>query len=223
MKYNLTVILTLILLVMMFGAGLVSASWGLAIGREALKGITQPDVRPTNNLGNGQKRSHPKDAQPFLTEEEILKRVKARIEGKDEKSDKKENSAGDSKQSSKGNPEAQLAGFPVRSQDGGVTMEVKSANTSADTLQLKVGIKNDSKRSVRFLYSFLNVTDEKGRVLSASTSGLPGELPPNGETFSGTVTIPTVLLEKAEKISLTLTDYPDQKLQLKMSAIPVVR
>jgi len=31
------------------------------------------------------------------------------------------------------------------------------------------------------------------------------------------------LLENAKRLSLTLTDYPDQKLQLKMSEIPVVR
>jgi len=31
------------------------------------------------------------------------------------------------------------------------------------------------------------------------------------------------LLEDAKKLSLTLTDYPDQKLQLKMSEIPVAR
>jgi hypothetical protein len=69
----------------------------------------------------------------------------------------------------------------------------------------------------------LNVTDDQGRALSAITEGLPGELPPTGEAFSGTVSIPTALLEDAKKLSMTLTDYPDQKLQLKMSEIPVAR
>jgi hypothetical protein len=37
------------------------------------------------------------------------------------------------------------------------------------------------------------------------------------------VSIPSALLEDAKQLSLTLTDYPDQKLQLKMSGIPVVQ
>jgi hypothetical protein len=59
--------------------------------------------------------------------------------------------------------------------------------------------------------------------LSAITEGLPGEVPANGEEFTGTVSIPTALLEDAKSLSLTLTDYPDQKLQLKMSEIPIAR
>jgi len=52
---------------------------------------------------------------------------------------------------------------------------------------------------------------------------LPGELPPDGQEYSGTVSIPAALIENAQKLSLTLTDYPDQRLQLKMSEIPVAR
>jgi hypothetical protein len=84
-------------------------------------------------------------------------------------------------------------------------------------------MKNDGSNPVRFLYSFLNVTDDQGRALSAITEGLPGELPANSQEFTGTVSIPTALLEDAKKLSLTLTDYPDQKLQLKMAEIPVNR
>jgi hypothetical protein len=35
------------------------------------------------------------------------------------------------------------------------------------------------------------------------------------------VTIPTALLENAKELSLTLTDYPAQKLQLQIAGIPV--
>jgi hypothetical protein len=104
-----------------------------------------------------------------------------------------------------------------------VTLEVRSASQQGGSLLLNVSLKNDGANAVRFLYSFLNVTDDQGRALSAITEGLPGELPPNGQEFSGTVSIPTALLENAKRLSLTLTDYPDQKLQLKMSEIPVVR
>lgn len=104
-----------------------------------------------------------------------------------------------------------------------MTLEVRSASQQGGSLLLNVSMKNEGSSAVRFLYSFLNITDDQGRALSAITEGLPGELPANGEEFSGTVSIPTALLENSQKISLTLTDYPDQKLQLKMSDIPVVR
>lgn len=51
MGLNSTVVLTVVLLTMMFGAGFTSSVWGYGLGRSALKEITQPDVRP-NNLAN---------------------------------------------------------------------------------------------------------------------------------------------------------------------------
>jgi hypothetical protein len=84
-----------------------------------------------------------------------------------------------------------------------------------------VKMQNKGKDSVRFLYSFLDVTDDKGRTLSASTEGLPAELPANGPSFSGIVSIPTALLDDVNKISLALTDYPAQKLKLEVLDIPV--
>ena len=77
MKLNSTVALTFILLALMFGAGVVSASWGFAIGREALKGITQPDSRPTNKVNR--KPASNRDEMVILKEEEIIKAVKDKI------------------------------------------------------------------------------------------------------------------------------------------------
>ena len=112
-------------------------------------------------------------------------------------------------------------GFPVTSHNQGVTLQVLSARYSGGALQLKVNFKNEGSKTVRFLYSFLDVTDDQGRTLSTNTEELPGELPPNGKTFSGIVSIPTTLLNDVKKLSLTLTDYPDQQLLLQMSNIPV--
>ena len=86
---------------------------------------------------------------------------------------------------------------------------------------MKVNFKNEGDKTVRFLSSFLDVTDDRGRALSANTEGLPWELPPNGKIFSGTVSISSALLDDVKKISMTLTDYPEQKLRLQMSDIPV--
>jgi hypothetical protein len=242
MKLNSTVALTLILLVMMLGAGFVSAMWGFTLGHEALKGVTQPDVRPTKKLADNQQASSGKTGVPLLREQDILNRVNEYIneknkESKKQNKDNKDDQSNNNSQSeaqAKASPEpsATQASFtttnsdlqlPLKSEDRGVTLEVRSASQQGGSLLLNVSLKNDGTNPVRFLYSFLNVTDDQGRAMSAITDGLPGELPPNGKEFSGTVSIPTALLEDAKKLSLTLTDYPDQKLQLKMSEIPVAR
>lgn len=243
MKFNSTIALTLILLAMMLGAGFVSAMWGFTLGHEALKGVTQPDVRPTKKLTDTQQTASGKEGVPLLREEDILANVKEYIKnkGKDAKTDntdkdkdKKDDQANNSIQSQdKRSPEplSTQASFtstndvklPVKSEDRGVTLEIRSANQQGGSLLLNVSLKNNGADAVRFLYSFLNVTDDQGRALSAITEGLPGELPANGKEFTGTVSIPSALLEDSKKLSLTLTDYPDQKLQLKMPEIPIAR
>lgn len=81
MKVNSTVVLTSVLLLLMIGAGVTSAGWGYKLGREALKGITQPDARPLNNLTDAQGKPIRREGLTFLKEEDILKDVKARIDG----------------------------------------------------------------------------------------------------------------------------------------------
>lgn len=255
MKFNSTVALTLILLAMMLGAGFVSAMWGFSLGHEALKGVTQPDVRPTKKLANNQEVEPGDKEVALLSEREILVNVHAYIhdQDKDEDSNSDNNDSESKSQTETDKPDEPAAenqqsereeessesdvfdtetsftssgsnqNLPLKSQDRGVTLEVRSANLQGGSLLLDVSLKNEGDNPVRFLYSFLNVTDDKGRALSAITEGLPGELPSNGEEFSGTVSIPTALLDEAKALSLTLTDYPDQKLKLKMSEIPVAR
>ncbi len=248
MKFNSTVALTLILLAMMLGAGFVSAMWGFTLGHEALKGVTQPDVRPIKDMADKQKASSGKEGLVILREEDILSKVSEYINnsGKNGKPDNKnKNSKTDNKDeqannSSQSEPDAQQSpepvatqasltstnsslNLPIKSEDRGVSLEIRSATQQGGTLLLNVSLKNQGANAVRFLYSFLNVTDEQGRALSAITEGLPGELPPDGQEYTGTVSIPSALIDKAKKLSLTLTDYPDQKLQLKMSEIPVSR
>ena len=240
MKLNSTVALTLILLAMMLGAGFVSAMWGFTVGHEALKGVTQPDVRPTKKLADNQNAASGKEGVAILREEDILLNVKEYIKNKGESSkqtDKEDEQAKNTETKEaqdKPSPESLTtqASFtstnsdlklPIKSQDRGVTLEVNSATQQGGSLLLNVSLKNEGSDAVRFLYSFLNVTDDQGRALSAITEGLPGEIPANGEAFSGTVSIPSALIEDAKNLSLTLTDYPDQKLQLKMSEIPVAR
>lgn len=231
MKLNSTVLLTLILLTLMLGAGSVSAFWGFTLGSSALKGVTTPDGRPTTKFASSKANSAQHQAVTLLREEEILKIVKSRIEGKSKAAKAKKSDDEDEENTSKPKPqetpaevaEKPQAGFPIAAESEKVTISVQSARYSGGDLLLRVKMQNKGADSVRFLYSFLDVTDDKGRTLSASTEGLPAELPANGPTFSGTVSIPTPLLDDVKRISLALTDYPDQKLKLEVPNIPVER
>ncbi|MEG5171518.1 hypothetical protein [Microcoleus sp. B3-D7] len=229
MAVNSTVVLTLILLALMFGAGVTSSVWGFTIGREALQGTTQPDVRPSNNAGSGKPgTTASKDQVSILKEKDILTTVKARVEGRDPEKTAGANTKTEkasSKPAAAKKPAAQNASakFPLNSRDGGITLEVSAASQRNNSMLLDVSMKNEGSQAVRFLYSFLNVTDDRGRALSATAEDLPSELPPNGQVYYGTVSIPTALLENAKEVSLTLTDYPGQKLQLQISGIPVAK
>lgn len=215
MKINPAVALTFILLAFMLGSGVVSATWGFAIGREALKGITQPDSRPTNKVNR--KGGDTQEKLVFVKEEDVLKTVKERIGEPAGRSASP--SPASSTQSKAGNPP--VAKLPMTSQDQGVTLQVTGIRRKGDSVMLDVALKNDGAQPIKFLYSFLNVTDDKGRVLTTDTTGLPAELAAKSDRFTGTVSIATSMLEDAQKLSLQLTDYPDQKLQLKMADIPI--
>lgn len=226
MGFNSTVVLTVVLLTMMFGAGFTSSVWGYGLGRSALKEITQPDVRPSN-LNNKKKNVARTEGLTFLKEQDIVATVKKRMEGKDAEVAKDTKKPATTQAANTSKPKATEAtktksAFPIVSRDGGVSLEVVNATREGNSLILSVNLKNESQQSVRFLYSFLNVTDDKGRALSASVEELPGQLSPNSTVYEGTVTIPTALVENSKELTLSLTDYPDQKLQLQMSGIPVV-
>ncbi len=208
---------------------MTSSVLGFTTGREALKGTTQPDVRPSNYAGTGKQGTvASKEQVSILKETDILKTVKARIEGRDPdkttgantKTDKTSSKPATAKKPAE--PKAS-AKFPLNSRDGGITLEVSAASQRGNSMLLDVSMKNEGSQSVRFLYSFLNVTDDRGRALSATAEDLPSELPANGQVYYGTVSIPTALLENAKEVSLTLTDYPGQKLQLQIAGIPVAK
>ncbi|MBD1821305.1 hypothetical protein H6F51_02070 [Cyanobacteria bacterium FACHB-DQ100] len=218
MKINPTVALTFLLLVLMTGAGVFTGALGFAIGREALKGITQPDSRPTNK-GTAQNSSVREDIV-LLKEEDILKTVKGRTSAG--RSSSPSPNASPQSNSEEAKPASNSAAkLPMTTQTNGVAMDVTGIRKQGEFLLLDVALKNNSNQPVKFLYSFLNVTDDKGRLIVADTAGLPPELPSKSDRFTGTISISTSMLDDAQKISLQLSDYPDQKLQLKMADIPI--
>lgn len=229
MQINTTVLLTLILLTLMLGASSASGFLGFKLGSDALKGVTTPDGRPVNKFNSSKSNNPQQGTESFLKEEDILKAVKSRINSK-KQGNKPEKSAEEEIKTDK--PQKQekpkqvveetlQPGFPVSAESEGVTMSVQSVRYSGGDLLLRVNMQNKGTDSVRFLYSFLDITDDKGRTLSAITEGLPAELPAKGAEVKGTISIPTALLDDVKQISLSLTDYPAQRLKLQLSDIPV--
>ncbi len=219
MKLNSTATLTISLLALMAVAGLVSAAVGSAIGREALKGVTQPDTRPTSNLAKTRQASSPKDSLVILREEDILAKVKQRMSGAASK--QKPVTPAPSEKVAANSADNKPGSFPMTSQSGAVTLEVSSAQPQGESFILNVTLQNKGKQPVQFLYSLLDVEDDRGQVLNASTDGLPSELAADGETFSGTISIPMSILNGVKQISLKLTDYPDQQIKLEITNIPI--
>ena len=226
MKLKVTLLLIFATLLMMLGAGGASAYIGYLMGREALKVVTQPDTDSEQTIDGKKPLGGSHKGLNIVEEQTILVNVYNRIH-------QKENSSSSQKQSlrnvdglkrSEGtNNVIKPDYFPLRDRSGDVTMEISQARIEGNSVILDVNLKNESSEPVRFLYSFLDVRDENNRPLSAIADGLPGELPANGKNFAGKFIIPVTLIDNSQNISLTLQDYPEQKLTLKLESIPVVK
>jgi hypothetical protein len=224
MKLNSTVTFTFALLFLMLGAGLASAFSGFSIGRDALKGITQPDSRPQKTRAKSANSStEAKDGMSLMNESDIIKSMKERI-ASTAKGGGRTDKSGDDKPADKDKPAAAatpIVKLPLSNNVEGVTLEVLSSRREGDATLLDMTIKNASPKTVQFRYTFLTVTDDQGRIVAAETIGLPSEVPSNSETFSGSVKLPTSSLKDAKSVTLQMSDYPEQKLQFRLADIPI--
>ncbi|MEM8778618.1 MAG: hypothetical protein AAGF26_07055 [Cyanobacteria bacterium P01_G01_bin.49] len=236
MKINSTIKLTLLLLIVMSGAGTASAYFAYRAGSDAVQGVNQPDINPTKKLKDIKKTStKPVKFKP-VDEKTILIKVynhthddKKKSDDADQKSEKEtkqEEKETNQSLDNKSNPEDNsqpVANLPLKVTDSGVSLQISEASNQDNTITLKVNLKNEGTEPIRFLYSFLEVTDNQGRFLSAMTEGLPEKLPPNSENFIGMIKIPSALVNDSQTLALNLTDYPDQKLKLSLGEIPIIR
>lgn len=78
---------TSILLALMVGAGIVSSSWGYALGRQALMGVRQPDTRPASSAASNQAIPNAGHRAILRDEQEIITDVEARMSGSPVKTD----------------------------------------------------------------------------------------------------------------------------------------
>jgi hypothetical protein len=223
MKFNSTVVYTFILLFLMIGAGVASAVSGFSMGREALKGITQPDSRPNKGKANKTGVVAKEDLQ-LLKEEDIVKSMKERIDSSTKNGAKAPEKPEKSEKTTSEKPKEEKTAkveLPVTTESEGVAMEVLSRREEGGSTMFEVAMKNGSDRPVSFRYNFMNITDNRGQIVNAEAVGLPEALPAKSEKFSGSVKIPTGSLEKVENVTLQLSDYPEQKIQLRLTDIPV--
>lgn len=227
MKLKSTLLLTLSLLVTILGAGLGTGWYSYKIGAEALEGVSQPDVNPTRKItGNQENSDNPQEFTPIDEKKVIADTVaylnkqkkETKLVAAGDKGEKESSFLKDSQDSAQKSAETE---FPLTVTDRGITLEVARTEIQGSSLILEVSLKNDSPKVVEFLYSFLEVKDNQGNSLSAITDGLPATLPANGEKFRGTIEVPAASVAGGAEISVNLTDYPEQKLQLSLANIPV--
>ena len=211
---------------MMISAGAASSYLAYIMGQEALKAVTQPEVNSEDTVNHKRPVGGDYKGLKIINEKEILVKVYNRTQGKEHQSKGNRSSSAKNVNLVDYEPQSKSVDsklFPISSQSQGVTLEISNAKVQGSSLLLSLNLKNESEQSVRFLYSFLDVRDDDGKPLSAITDGLPGAIPASDKTFQGTLRIPTVLLNDTKTISLTLTDYPEQNLELKLKQIPIPR
>lgn len=224
MNLRLTLWLTFALFLMMLAAGGASFYIGSVMGREALKAVTQPEVNSEDQLGNKKPKGGKYKGLKIINEQDILREVYNITHRQDNlRAQSGANAASNLVDYKSSNKLIHPNAFPIAHQSQGVTLEVVDAQYEDSSLLLRLKLKNKGKKPVSFLYSFLDLKDERGRPLSAIPEGLPGLLPADGKNYHGVLRIPTALLGDTQKISLTLTDYPARNLELKLKQIPVSR
>lgn len=187
-------------------------------------GVKKPDDNPTRKL-TGKLEDAKQEKPRFLNEKKIIEKLNLeqnkslkKNDQKQDKKDSKQDTTADKKEETETDNGESL---PLTARKNGVTLEISKISKEGSSLTLDVSLRNEGSQPVKFLYSFLEVRDDRDRALSAITDGLPSEIPSNGENFPGTIRIPAALLDDVSSLSLVLTDYPDQKLELKLDKIPV--
>ena len=221
--------LIFVLLLMMLAGGGASAYVGYLMGKEALKVVTQPDTNSQEPVTKTKTKVGSHKGLNIIDEKEVLVNVYDHIfhqtkKAQDRNSPQSTLKAQSSLLANESDREKSPSGFvPIKDSSGGVTIEVSQAKFQGSSLVLGVNLKNESSNTVRFLYSFMDIKDDQNRSLSAIAEGLPGELPANGQEFQGNLIVPLSLLDNSRNISLTLKNYPEQELELKLEKISVTR
>ncbi len=225
-KSDRTLLLTSVLLFFMLAAGIVSGVIGFVSGHAALKGVTQPDIRPNNNKNGAQQNVNTKGLA-LIKEQDLIANVKKQIGSEDPKPNSQQ--AKDAKKQAAAFAKAVMndpktgipaATLPILREDQGILMTVKSIKPENNNVKLEITLANQGSQAVNFGQSTINVTNDRSQGVSASVSGMPNNLPANGKESKITIVIPKNALDKVKTVSLQLSDN-DKKLQLEAAGVPV--
>jgi hypothetical protein len=219
---------TLYLLLGVLSLGFISALIGYLFGHESLKGVTQPDMNPFVGASASQGQ-YPRQGTFLLKEDDILANVQKQTKGiaKANELKKQADKAADEKEkdkTAKTSPSPKAGKvistkLPLTTQSQGVTLQIRALKAEEGNIILDVTLQNSGSKSVQFLYDFLDVSDNQSQFWSTEVSGLPTQLPAKSETYSGAIKISGLAPDSAQWISLSLADYPDQKVELELPKI----
>jgi hypothetical protein len=224
-KSDRTLLLTSILLFFMLAAGIMSGVLGFISGHEALKGVTQPDIRPTNNKGGNKENINTKGLE-LIQEPELIAGVKKQMGIEEPNKDAQQ--AKDAKQKAaafekavKNDPKTGLpiVKLPIVRENQGISMTVKSIESKGNYVKINVTLSNHGSQSINFGQG-IDVSNDRSQGIDSKTTGLPNSLAANGKEVKVTLSIPKNALDKVKSVSLQLTDV-DKKLQLEASGVPV--
>ena len=225
LKGDRTLLLTSILLFFMLAAGIISGVLGFVSGHEALKGVTQPDIRPNNNKGGNPQHINTKGLE-LIPERELIANVKKQMGLDEPRNDAQQakdakKRAADFEKAVKTDPKTGLpiVKLPIITQDQGITMTIKSIAIKGNNVKVEMTLANQGSQPINFRQGAMTVTNDRSQGVNATTK-LPGSLAANGREVKVILAIPKNALDKVKSVSLQLTDV-EQKLQLEASGVPV--
>jgi hypothetical protein len=211
LKRDRALLMTSILLVLMLGAGMFSGIIGFTLGHAALKGVTQPDIRPSNKSINQQNLKT--RGLEVLSEQKMLADAQE-VMGIAKAGD-------DPNQAQFSNDDKPVLVFPIESKDQGIILIVKSAKPEGNNIKIDATLRNQGSQAAKFGQGVLTIRDDQDQPVAASFSGMPTSLAANGKDVGIKILISKGELGTAKTITLNLTDA-DRKLQLEMTDVPVV-
>ena len=215
--------LTLFLLAGVLSLGVVSAVLGFLFGHESLKGVTQPDMNPFVGVSAPQQQ-YPRQGGYLIKEKDVLAKVSRETKTVAKPDEHKKAAKPDPKaeKAANGKPTPPpKTSLPMAVQSQGVRLDVRSMTPTSDGMTLEVTMQNDSPREVQFLYDFLDISDSQSLFLSTEVKGLPTKFTAKSEKYSGVIKVFGAPASEVKWISLSLSDYPDQRIELKIPKIVI--
>jgi hypothetical protein len=215
--------LTLGLLAGVLTLGLLSAIVGFLFGHESLKGVTQPDMNPFVGTANPQ-RQYPRQGTYLLKETDILAKVERQTKNISKPDEQKKpaqtaEKKDPSKTATSSPSPAPKTSLPITVQSQGMRLDVRSLAVDGNGMTLEVTMQNGGAKEVQFLYDFLDISDDQSLFLSTEVKGLPTKFAAKSESFNGVIKILGTSADSIKWLSLSLADYPDQKIELKIPKI----